>query len=247
MFFPRALAAYAASCITLSAITVSATTLVAFWSPGRLLIGADSNMITSAPGVIGTACKISRDGPSVYAFSGLVEDRSAGYDIERLAHEAVQGAGDLSIHLNHFLELTRDPLSRAVAALKNDSPDQYAYLQRNHPVLQAIFADVESGPPELGVAGFSLAPDGNLIDFTRVIARGDDGRGSRIVYAGQQAHLKEYLREHGDWGSADPAQLIRNLIQSEIDASRGEVGGAIDIMAVEPDGAHWVQRKPQCR
>ncbi len=242
MLFPRALAACAAGCIT-----VSATTLVAVWSPERLLIGADSNVITSAPDVIGTGCKISRDGPSVYAFSGLVEDRSAGYDIERLAHEAVQGAGDLSIHLNHFLELTRDPLSRAVAALKKDSPDQYAYLQQSHPVLQAIFADVESGAPELGLAGFSLAPDGSLIDFTRIVARGDDGRGARIVYAGQQKHLKEYLREHGDWGSADPEQLIRNLIQSEIDASEGEVGGAIDIVAVEPNGAHWVQRKPQCR
>lgn len=225
----------------------SATTLVAIWSPDKLLIGADSNVITNVPNVLGTACKISRDGSTFYAFSGLVEDSTAGYDIEALAHQAVQGPGDLSIHLNHFLELARDPLTKALTALQHDAPDQYAYLQQNHPVLQAIFASLEPDAPVLGVAGFSLAPDGALADFTRIVARRDDGFGERIIYAGKQDHLKEYLHEHRDWPAGDKAELVRTLIQSEIDASAGEVGGPIDIVSIEPNGAHWVQRKPECK
>jgi len=225
----------------------SATTLVALWSPERLLIAADSNVITNMPNVLGTACKISQDGPIYYAFSGLVEDKRAGYNVEMLAHEAAQGPGDLSIHLNHFLEAARDPLTRAVAEVKRDAPDQYAWLQQNHPVLQAIFADVESGPATLGVAGVTLAPDGSLIDFSRIVARADDGMGPRIIYAGQQTHIREYLQSHHDWASVDGTALVRNLVQTEIDASKGEVGGPIDILAIEPKEAHWIQRKDQCR
>ena len=62
----------------------TATTLVALWSPERLLIAADSNVITNMPNVLGTACKISQDGPIYYAFSGLVEDKKAGYNVEVL-------------------------------------------------------------------------------------------------------------------------------------------------------------------
>lgn len=224
-----------------------ATTLVALWSPDRLLIAADSNVITNMPNVLGTACKISQDGPIFYAFSGLVEDKTVGYNIEMLAHEASQGPGDLSVHLTHFLELAHDPLARAVAAVKRDAPDQYAYLEQNHPVLQAIFADVESGPPTLGVAGVSLGPDGSLLDYSRIVARGDDGLGPRIIYAGQQSHIREYLKDHRDWAAGDKAALVRNLVQSEIDASKGEVGGPIDIVAIEPHTAHWIQKKNQCK
>ena len=64
----------------------SATTLVALWSPDRLLLAADSNVITNDPNLLGTACKISEDGSIFYAFSGLVEDSSVGYDVAALAH-----------------------------------------------------------------------------------------------------------------------------------------------------------------
>src|SRR5438309_8584926 len=91
-------------------LAASGTTIVALWSPDRLLLAADSNVITNAPNVLGTACKISEDGSIFYAFSGLVEDRSVGYDITALAHQAIQGSSDLATHLAHFREVARDPL-----------------------------------------------------------------------------------------------------------------------------------------
>ena len=225
----------------------SATTLVAIWSPNQLLIGADSNVVTSVPNVLGTACKISQLGSTYFAFSGLVEDKTVGYNVSALAQEAADSSGTLSDRMNRFVTVLRDPLAKAVASLKQDSPDQYAYLQQDHPVLQAIFAEKEPGPPALGVATFALGPDGKLADYTRLIAQGDDGRGPRIIYAGKQDHIRAYLSTHREWFLGDQAQLVRNLIKSEIDASRGEVGGAIDILSIEPNSAHWLQKKPECR
>ena len=226
--------------------TVSATTLVAIWSPERLLLGADSAVITSDRKPPASACKVSQDGQSFYAFSGLVSDSSVGYDVMPLAHKAVQGFGDLSAHLKEFLQLTRDPLSRAVSAVRQDSPAQYLYLQQNHPVLQVIFAEVQHGPPSLGIAQFTLGPGGSLVGFDKIIAQGDDGRGTRIIYAGQQTQIRAYLHEHKDWAGVDPTVLLRDLIESEIKASNGEVGGPIDIVSIEANGANWVQKKSQC-
>ena len=237
----------AATVFAAGGFLASATTLVAVWSPQKLVIGADSSVVTNLPNVLGCGCKISRDGESLYAFSGLVEDRLAGYNVQALAHEAVRSSPDLSIEVSHFVALARDPLARAVAAVKLDEPDQYAYLQQNHPVLQAIFADVEAGPPKLGLAGFTLAPDGSLIDFSRMITPGDSAPAKGIIYAGQQTHVKEYLNKHRDWSTDDEATLVRNLIQSEIDASDGVVGGPIDIISVEPNSTHWIQKKPECK
>lgn len=223
-----------------------ATTLVAVWTPDQLLIGADSNVVTNA-GIEASACKIAEQGSTLYAFSGLVEDQSAGYEIGPIAKDAIAAGTTITDRITRFNESVRAPLTKALEALKKDSPDQYAWLQQGHPVLQAIFADDSQNPPALAVAGFSLGPDGQLTDFSRSIAQGDDGRGPRIIYAGQQTKIREYLHAHPDWFKGDRSDLVRNLIQMEIDGSTsGQVGGPIDIVSVEPNGAHWLQRKPVC-
>ncbi|HLJ51343.1 MAG TPA: hypothetical protein VKU01_35285 [Bryobacteraceae bacterium] len=225
---------------------LSPTTLIAIWSPGRLLIGADSAVITSMPNVVGSGCKISQDGSTFFAFSGLVEDKSVGYNVAALARQASEAPGALEQRMEQFVNLVNDPLARAVTTLKNDSPDQYAYLQQNHPALQAIFAEQEPGAPQLGVVAFAVGPDGILSHYTRMVANGDDGRGPRIIYAGKQDQIRSYLNVHHDWFLGDQAGLIRSLIQSEAETSRGEVGGPIDILSVEPNNSYWVQKKSTC-
>ncbi len=134
----------------------------------------------------------------------------------------------------------------AIARVKWDSPGDYEYLQQGHPALQAIFAEVGEGAPSLAVAGFSLTPDGSVSTFVKVIADGDDGRGPRIIYAGQQTHIREYLASHRDWYTGDIADLVRNLVELEIRASDGKVGGPVDVLQLRPHAAQWIQRKAKC-
>lgn len=225
---------------------LSATTLIAIWSPSRLLIGADSNVITSMPDIVGSGCKITQDGSTFFAFSGLVEDKSVGYNVAAIARQASETQGTLSQRMEQFVSLVNDPLTRAVTAVQHDSPDQYAYLQQNHPALQAIFAEQEPGAPQLGVVAFTLGIDGTLLHYTKMVADGDDGRGPRIIYAGKQDQIRSYLSSHHDWFIGDQAGLIRSLIQSEANNSSGEVGGPIDILSVEPNNSYWIQKKSTC-
>jgi hypothetical protein len=226
----------------------SATTLVAVWTPDQLVIGADSSVITTLGGraVKTSACKINQEGSTFYAFSGLVEDQGIEFNVATLAQRAVQSGAGLADRVERFKQITREPLARAVARLKSDSPDDYEYLRRGHPALQAIFADVQPGAPSLAIAEFSVSPDGSLAMFGRMVADGDDGRGPRIIYAGQQSHIREYLTVHSNWYTGDGSELARKLVELEIASSDGKVGGPVDVLKLRPHGAQWVQRKPEC-
>jgi hypothetical protein len=83
--------------------------------------------------------------------------------------------------------------------------------------------------------------------FVKMIADGDDGRGPRIIYAGQQSHIREYLASHRDWYLGDIPELVRNLVGVEIASSDGKVGGPVDVLELRPHGAaQWIQRKAEC-
>jgi len=226
-----------------------ATTLIAIWSPGEILLAADSAVIKNLGPVAvqASACKIGQQAGTSYAFSGLVEDASLGYRVDSYAQQAAVSGGDVEAQAGRFVSALRVPLAKELDALRRDDPHGYAFLTQGHPALQAIFAGVENGHPSLVVAGFGVGPEGQVGDFVRVIARGDDGRGPRIIYAGQQNQIRSYIKAHPDWYAGNRSELLRKLVQMEIDASAGEVGGPVDILAIGPQGPHWVQHKEDCR
>jgi hypothetical protein len=226
----------------------SATTLVAVWAPDQLIIGADSTAVTNLGGipVQASACKITQQDSTFFAFSGLAEDESTGFKVAPLAQEAVGQGASLKERIARFAAIVRDPLAKALDRVRVDSPSDYEYLQQGHPALQAIFGDVHHGAPSLGVVGISVMPNGSLATTVRMVADGDDGLGPRIIYAGQQTEIRRYLSEHHDWYNGDRSQLVRNLIQLEIDSSDGRVGGPVDVLRIAPDGAEWLQKKAQC-
>jgi hypothetical protein len=232
----------------LIATAASATTLVAVWAPDQLIIGADSAVIYDLGGVAvhGSACKIGRQESTFFAFSGLVDDYSTGFEAAPLAEKAAREGGSLKDRIAIFAELVRDPLAEALARLKADSPADYEYLRRGHPALQAMFADVREGAPSLGVVEFVLMPNGSPTPTVRMVADGDDGRGPRIIYAGQQSEIRRYLAGRRDWYNSDLSDLVRKLVQLEIDSGDGRVGGPVDVLKISPHQAAWVQKKPAC-
>jgi hypothetical protein len=226
-----------------------ATTLVAVWSPTELLLAADSAVTRTNGAVLvrGNACKIGQESEASYfALSGLVDDRVSAYNADQLAHDAIALGGTLEQRVGRFINLASGPLAKAVDSVKRESPAQYEFLRQGHPALQAIFADVEKGPASLAVAQINIGPDGSLVPSAQMIAAGDDGRGPRIIYAGAQRHIRDYLDNHDDWSSEDQTALVRKLVELEIGHSSGEVRGPVDIVRITPNAADWVQRKPEC-
>jgi hypothetical protein len=235
--------------LALLAAVSQATTLVALWSPGEVLLAADSAVIRTAGDLNfqTLGCKIGEGAGTYYALSGLIEDEASGYSATRYANQAAASGGNLEAEAASFVVAAQKPLTKELNAMRSNDPAQFAFLSQGHPALQAIFAGVDDGGPALVVAGFGVAPSGELNSFVRVVARGDDGRGPRIIYAGQQSRIRAYLGNHRDWYRGDRADLVRKLVQIEIDASEGQVAGPIDVLSIDNAGAHWVQHKESCR
>jgi hypothetical protein len=223
-----------------------ATTIVALWSPEGLYLASDSRVVTNNPTVQSSACKITHEGSTFFALSGLVQDDSVSLDATRVARDSVAGARDIQEKIKRFAEGMRADLARAVDTLERDSPADFAFLKAGHPILQAVFADVEAGAPVLAVVGFQLDPAGGLREQKSIVADGSDNRGPRIIYAGQQGKIREYLRSHRDWYNSNREGLLRNLIELEIAENTGRVAAPVGIVALTGAGARWVQKKSQC-
>lgn len=223
-----------------------ATTLVAVWTPERLLLGADSLVYTGTPGPAARGCKIDREGATYFALSGLVDDPSVNFHLAPLTRDAMKLTGPMDQKLAAFRQLVRPGLMRALAGVRKDSPSDYEFLLAGHPVVQAIFAQVQQGSPLLAVASFRLDPAGDLQEYSAVLADQNDTRGPRVIYAGQQGRIREYLRQHTDWHTGDHAGLVRDLIQLEIDSNSGRVGGPVDLLSISANRAEWLNRKREC-
>jgi hypothetical protein len=223
-----------------------ATTIVALWSPEGLSLAADSRVVTNFPSTSVSACKITHEGSTFFALSGLVQDDSVQLDANRVARAAVREAVPIEAKINRFADAMRPDLARAVSTLEKESPADFAFLKAGHPILQAVFADVQAGAPALAIVGFQLDPSGGLHEQKAVVADGSDNLGPRIIYAGQQGKIREYLRGHRDWFTSDREALLRNLVELEIAENTGRVGAPVDIVTITGAGVHWVQKKSQC-
>jgi hypothetical protein len=84
-----------------------------------------------------------------------------------------------------------------------------------------------------------LEPRGSYID-------GSDARGPRLIYAGQQERIRAYIKTHPAWIDDEAHDLVRKLVQVEIDAGSPFVGGPVDVISIDHAGARWIELKSAC-
>jgi hypothetical protein len=237
------LTAAAFVCLLVPSLVYS-TTLVALWTPEKVLLAADSR-VTQDGGDSAEACKIAHSGTTWIAVSGLISDPATGFTLGPLARPALAQGRSVKEQIALLADALQPGLARAVDGLRRDAPEHYSRFAGGRPVLQAILAAQENGKPVLATIGFVLDAAGALQPRASLID-GADARGPRLIYAGQQDHIREYLRTHRDWIASDRQALVRDLVQLEIDANTGHVGGPIDVVQIDAAGPQWVQKKSAC-
>jgi hypothetical protein len=231
-------------CLLVVPPVCTSTTLVALWTPEKVILAADSR-VTHEAGVVADACKIEHSGSTWIAVSGLVSDPSTGFSLGPLARPALMQGKSMKEQIARFADAVQPGLTRAVDGLRRDAPDEYGKLASGRPVLQAILASQENGKPVLATVGFVLDGSGTLQPRASLID-GSDARGPRLIYAGQQQRIREYLKANRNWIEGDRQALVRDLVQLEIDAKTEHVGGPVDVIEIDTSGTHWIQRKSAC-
>ena len=219
-----------------------ATTLVALWTPDRVVLGADSLVVLNQGLPAASGCKIAQEGSTFFALSGLVEDQAAGLSVRTAASDAAKQGGEMPATIGRFVTDVTPKLAKALDLLKRESSMDYEYLKSGRPVLQAIFAGLQNGSPVMATVGFNLDLQGGLRQQTNVVTAGNP----RLIYAGQQGRIREYLKAHRNWYTASNDGFIKDLVQLEVDVNSGLVGGPVDLLVLDAKGPRWLAKKPEC-
>lgn len=236
-----------ALCGLMLQLCANATTIVALWTPDRILMAADSRAIIGTSSSVDT-CKIGHSGPTWFAVAGLITDTASGYALGDSLKQALATSAGLTDKVDRLITTVQPKLTTAVAGIENDSPEQFAEFATGRPILQAVLAETANGRPVMATVAFALDGAG-AVQPRATLIDGSDARGPRLIYAGQQERIRSWLRVHRDWIDGDYAALVRDLVQLEVDANSPWVGGPVDLVEITAAGVgpHWLEGKSACR
>lgn len=242
----------AATTFALIAFPGSATTIVAIWTPDRIILAADT-ALSSADGKqrIGTVCKLKKESTIWFATAGLFEFPLTGFDMPDIIHRRyerrpVQDIGFLGAMFSSDIEFALDNARKSV--------DETLRINPNLNVSENIIVG-----PDRGVEGV-LYHMSNIYGST---ARDTGGGGkemhstgarlllptgmpyrAEIAVAGEKDAIFEYQLENPIWQATDPVALARLFLDLEIARHPITVGRPIAILSVGIDGRHQWEEKP---
>lgn len=208
-----------------------ATTIVAIWSPAKIVITGDSLLNINWTGTAGVpqhrtsnVCKIRKFGTNYISAAGNYHIQIAGFDIWDTAARACGasiGVNECGVKLR--AELQRQ-LSRAVAV---------------HEVYVGVLvAGLENGAPALDHMTYT----GKLRD--RLNVRSESFRQGRQTWGrvilGDRDEIDRYERASASTMSGSIQEQALSLVRVEARARPQEVGAPFSTLAIVAAGEHWV-------
>jgi hypothetical protein len=223
-----------------SAAHLHATSVVALIDQlqHRLVIAADCRVNKNEGSV--SACKIIQDEGCTAAMAGLYHETSTDFHLQQLVHLACHAPGDLRAKADAFLQMSRQPFGRAVRAIREGRPADFAKTIANKPT-EVVFAGIQDGKVALIVRGL-VADSTGKISVERL--ESTTPRYSRLGYfVGLNGHIRRYLRAHPEWIKRDYSELAPRLVQLEIEAHPDLAGPPISEVQIDKDGhVHWLDK-----
>jgi len=182
------------------------------------------------------ACKIFQFDNCSFSAAGNLFYRGTGFRLDVIGREACQTPGSLAAKVYAF-ESTATPAIRRVL---RDAHDNHPHAYRRFlgkVFAETVFVGFEDGEPVLMVKSHTVDKDGVL--QARPIARYTEGT---LIFGSNQAALR-FIDENRPLLKKLPApEIARKLIEVEISENPTKVGPPISILAIDKNGASWIQR-----
>lgn len=212
-----------------------ATTIVAIWTPSKIVIAGDSLVNVNWTGKNGTRqhqtwndCKIRKFGSNYVSAAGNYRIQAAGFDLWDTAERACTSAMNVEICAARFKSDLRSILARVLGV---------------HDVhLSVLVAGLQNGAPALEHITLVGTPQGRLSVQSESFRRGKQ-RWGRVILGDRDA-IDRY--EHGaasTMSESMPEQAL-SLIRIEARALPQEVGAPFSTLTIEAAGEHWIN--PGC-
>lgn len=212
-------------------IQAQATTIVAIWTPAKIVISGDSllnNYFTGANGAtqrrLSTGCKIRKFGATYISAAGNYRIRTAGFDIWDTAARACGTSENVELCAVRFKADLERRLERVVGI---------------HDVnLTVLVAGLQSGSPAMEHITFEAQRNGRLRVRSESFRRGKQTWGRVIL--GDRNAIDSYERGAASTMTSSLEDQALSLVRIEARAMPQEVGAPFSVLRIEPGGDRWV-------
>jgi hypothetical protein len=212
-----------------------ATTIVAIWTPVKIVISGDSLINSDWTAANGTPrhqvsndCKIRKFGTNYISAAGNYKIAKAAFDIWQAASRAC----DSSINVTGCTVRFREELRRDLA--------QIAGAREVH--LSAIVAGLENGWPALDHITLTGTPRGGISVRVESFRSGRQTWGRVIL--GERGAIDRYEAASPTTMSSSIQDQVLTLVRVEAGALPQEVGAPFSVLAIATAGEHWIH--PGC-
>lgn len=212
-----------------------ATTIVAIWTPVKIVISGDSliNSSWTAPNgapqhQLSNDCKIRKFGTNYISAAGNYRIQIAAYDIWQAAARACGSSTSVSGCAARFREELRTDLG------------QIGRAREVH--VGALVAGLENGVPALDHITLIVTPRGGMSVRTESFRRGRQTWGRVIL--GERGAIDRYEADSPSTLSSSIQDQVLRLVRVEAGALPQEVGAPFSVLAIGTAGEHWIN--PGC-
>jgi hypothetical protein len=232
---------------------ITATTIVAIWTPGAVIIGTDGKAIRGGdlarPEAI---CKVHIRNNVAIAFTDFIGSPYSGFFALDYASTAVDGDGPFDKKVAEFERLVSEPLSKAVNVIRTTNPQGYSRDFLGKSLLQAVFAGFDGDTPRMKYLRFDIDESQTPVRaaVTQRVEFPSRGEVSPVWPLGRNAAILDYLKRNaGFYESAlsNPRAEVHKLIELQINAEPDWVGYPITIVRITKGGPVWLEVPPECK
>ena len=215
--------------------TAQATTIVAIWTPVKIVISGDSlvnSSWTAANGApqhqLSNDCKIRKFGTNYISAAGNYHIQIAAYDIWQAAARACGSSTSVGACAVRFREELRTDLG------------QIGRTREVH--VSVLVAGLENGAPALDHITLIGTPRGGMNVRTESFRRGKQTWGRVIL--GERGAIDRYEAATPSTMSSSIQDQVLRLVRVEAGALPQEVGAPFSVLAIGEAGEHWIN--PGC-
>lgn len=216
-------------------LCANATTIVAIWTPARIVIAGDSLINMNWTGENGAPqhttskdCKIRKYGSNYISAAGNYHIQTAGFDVWDTAERSCASSMNMEI---------------CAARLKSDLRSMLARVVGVHDVhLALLVAGRQNGAPELEHITFAGEPDGRLSVRSESFRRGKQKWGRVIL--GDRDAIDRYERGSASTVTGSIQEQALALVRIEARAAPREVGAPFSAVTIGALGERWIN--PAC-
>jgi hypothetical protein len=234
-------------------ISCCGTTIVALWTPDRIIMAADSALSDEHKMRIGSTCKIRREGDIRFATAGLFEYPMTGFSMPTIAHKAYEHTPNpktllkfdmiFSGEVAMALDMAKDSVSEVLARDPNLNRAEIIMIAAEDGSLKATYSQSDiSGTIKTIRMNQGKGRGIAFVGEKQEIPSGRPYRMEMIV-AGARNAIILYQIQHPEWRAMEPVEAARMFIELEIAENDQIVGRPISILVMERSGAtSWIER-----